>query len=322
MQSQTKKPLLKKKHIAFTLSLTLVVLNIRLPRALASISSTSPVTVGATYYGGHFDTTLNKWVIDNQNQCSRIANGELSAQSLNAVVSSNCNDDNGLGYLNDTPLHNTVSFAELSNNATNPDWSALGGLPSGTKLEIGYKGKCLVASKLDVGQGGGPIKGYTRSIDLWWQTARAIGFYNGYDTVSIKKVDQSTPLSALGSSYTCQGTIATPSSGVNSSADTQNPTINKKRIVPNSPTQPPSQSGNPTDANSLVATTQESNNLSAPSSTVMGDSIGNNDFVRGNGVPQVKNIMLVIIATIFAGYCILLAYKRNIWTAFKKTLSS
>lgn len=164
-----------------------------------SLSANSSVTVVATYYGGEFN---NNWIIDNVNQCSRISNGEFSAESLGAVVDSVCDDDNGLGYLNDIPLHNTVSFAELSVNASNRDYSALGNLPVGTRLEIEYKGKCLVAEKRDVGTGGYGMNGYPRAIDLWWQTARSLGFTNGFDTVNVRLAG-SSPLTPLGQNSVC-----------------------------------------------------------------------------------------------------------------------
>lgn len=182
--------------------------------ASAALNDASGLVVGTTYYGGHYDGNQNKWVIDNKNQCDRIAAGEFTAASLNAVVDTVCDDDNGVGYINSIPLHNTVSFAELSTDYQNPNWAALGGLPAGSKLEIQYKGRCVIAEKRDVGQGGGPVNGYHRSLDLWWQTARTLGFYNGYDTMTIRRVDQSTPLSPLGSTSPCGATpIATSSAG-------------------------------------------------------------------------------------------------------------
>ncbi len=170
-----------------------------------SLSASTQVTVGATYYGGEYN---GQWVIDNANQCTRIANGEFTAASLNAVVDSSCDDDNGLTYQNDIPLHNTVSFAELSNDAGNPDYAALGGLPAGTRVEIEYKSKCVVAEKRDVGQGGSSVNGHLRAIDLWWQTARSLGFTNGFDTVKVRLAG-SSPLSPLGKTSVCK-TVSKP----------------------------------------------------------------------------------------------------------------
>lgn len=168
--------------------------------------SSSQVTVGATYYGGEYN---GQWVIDNVNQCSRIAAGEFTAASLNAVVDTTCDDDNGLTYQNNIPLHNTVSFAELSNNPNNPDYAAMGGLAAGTRVEIEYKGKCVVAEKRDTGQGGSAVNGHQRAIDLWWQTARSLGFTNGFDTVKVRLAG-SVPLSPLGGTSTCMVASQSP----------------------------------------------------------------------------------------------------------------
>lgn len=169
-------------------------------KSQANIYSPEGIEVATTYYGGNYD---NGWVIDNENQCDRIAAGEFTAKSLNARVASNCDDDTGLGNINDTPLHNRVSFAELSNNPSALDGSALGNLKSGTRLEIKYKGRCVIAEKLDIGTGGYGISGKKRALDLWWQTARSIGFTSGLDIMTVRYVDKSTPLTPLGTSVSC-----------------------------------------------------------------------------------------------------------------------
>ncbi|HMT19052.1 MAG TPA: hypothetical protein PKD20_00330 [Candidatus Saccharibacteria bacterium] len=173
------------------------------PHAKAAIDDASGLLVGTTYYGGNYDESTGKWIIDNKNQCDRIKSGEFTASSLDAVVNPTCSDDNGLGYMDDIPLHNSVSYAELSNDASNPDYAALGGLPAGTKLEIKYNDKCVIAEKRDEGDGGDAVDGVHRSLDLWWQTARAIGFTNGWDVMTIRLVDSSTPLSPLGGTSEC-----------------------------------------------------------------------------------------------------------------------
>lgn len=187
---------------------TLALLTKTNAHAVGSISSSGTV-VGTTYYGGHFDDGLGSWVIDNNDQCTRIANGEFSAASLSAVVDSNCDDDNGLGYMHDWKLHNKVSYAELSIDATAEDFSALGNLPAGTRIEIEYNNKCVIAEKLDVGTGGSAVEGVHRSLDLWWQTARTLGFTNGFDLMTVRQVPQATPLSPLGKTTPCgQATAA------------------------------------------------------------------------------------------------------------------
>lgn len=171
--------------------------------SLPVVANALPLQVSTTYYGGHYDQNTKNWVIDNQNQCQRIAAGEFSAKSLGAIIADGCDDDNGLTSENDVPLHNTVSFAELSKDPAKRDYSALGNLPSKTRLEIAYNGRCLVAEKRDVGTGGYGIEGKPRALDLWWQTARSIGFTSGLDVMDVRTVTQNTPLTPLGQSYAC-----------------------------------------------------------------------------------------------------------------------
>lgn len=182
---------------------SLLIFNIPLVSSLrvhADIYSPEGIVVGATYYGGRYE---NGWVIDNKNQCDRIAKGEFTAESLDARVDAICDDDNGIGFDDNDLLHNTVSFAELSNNPEASDFSALGNLPFRTKVEIKYKDRCVIAEKLDVGQGGSAVHGYKRAIDLWWQTARSLGFTNGFDIMTVRYVPGSTPLTPLGKSIEC-----------------------------------------------------------------------------------------------------------------------
>jgi len=80
-------------------------------------------------------------------------------------------------------LPGTHAFAELSNPGT-LDFSALGGLPEGAQLRISYNGNSVIGVKEDVGRGGGPVGGLPRAIDLWYQTADAIGF-DGLGVVDI-----------------------------------------------------------------------------------------------------------------------------------------
>lgn len=177
---------------------------------LAQASTLNQVSVGATYYGGHFDQQYQGWIIDNAYQCDRIKSGEFTAESLNAMPSKNCDDDPGYGYFDYVPLHNTMSYAELSIDPAGGDYSALGNLPARTKLQVEYNRKCVVIEKLDVGGGGFAVKGNRRSIDLWWQTARSLGFTNGFDVVSVSYIDQNTPLTPLGQTSPCYIKPVTP----------------------------------------------------------------------------------------------------------------
>lgn len=162
--------------------------------------------VGMTYYGGHYDPEQNKWIIDNTYQCDRIKTGEFSAEKLMATPTEDCDDDPGYGYFNYIPLHNTMSYAELSNPPSYSDYSALGNLPARTRLQVEYNGRCAILEKLDVGAGGYAVRGYRRSIDLWWETARSLGFINGFDVARVSYVDQNTPLTPLGQTSACQVT--------------------------------------------------------------------------------------------------------------------
>ncbi len=196
--------MIKKQILIFVLVFSVFIR----PSSVLALSDRANI-VGATYYGGYFDEEQDSWFIDNVNQCTRIENGEFTAESLGAKISEECSDDNGLGYVDNEPLHNRVSFAELSNNYLDPDFAALGDLPYGSKLEINYNGKCLIAEKLDIGLGGTDVKDYHRSIDLWWQTAKTLGFESGFDVVSVRLVDANTPLTPLGKLIKCSDTSTT-----------------------------------------------------------------------------------------------------------------
>lgn len=84
------------------------------------------------------------------------------------------------GYHGDN-LNGTMAFAELGMGA------ALGNLPYKQQIRITYKGKSVVASKLDIGAGGAGCGGHARGIDLWWETARALGF-SGLDVVEYEVI--------------------------------------------------------------------------------------------------------------------------------------
>lgn len=72
--------------------------------------------------------------------------------------------------------------------------NALGNLPCGTKVRITFREsgetlpKSIVAEKLDIGAGGAPVSGHSRRVDLWWETAKAIGF-KGTGLVRIERID-------------------------------------------------------------------------------------------------------------------------------------
>lgn len=134
-----------------------------------------PKVVGATYYGGPSDPSSGTH-----------------------------------GYKGDD-LRGKSAYAELGMG------HALGGLPYKTKLKITNLAnkKSVVAEKLDIGLGGGPIQGHTRAIDLWYETAAAIGF-NGYGLVSVEYTND--PTATVGGS-----TSATVSGGNPTDASTTDP---------------------------------------------------------------------------------------------------
>ncbi|HEY7891221.1 MAG TPA: N-acetylmuramoyl-L-alanine amidase [Solirubrobacteraceae bacterium] len=81
-----------------------------------------------------------------------------------------------------------IAYAELGlSGPSDPNWQdahklgdALGSgraLPPHTKLQITANGHSVIAEKLDVGAGGGPVGSppRERAIDLWYQTAAALG---------------------------------------------------------------------------------------------------------------------------------------------------
>ena len=82
------------------------------------------------------------------------------------------------GYKGDN-LTGKSCFAELGMG------SNLGGLPYKAQLRITFNGKSVVASKLDIGAGGGDVQGHRRDIDIWWETANALGF-SGLGLVQIE----------------------------------------------------------------------------------------------------------------------------------------
>jgi hypothetical protein len=86
------------------------------------------------------------------------------------------------GYHGDD-LRGKMAFAELRMG------SALGGLPYRSKLAITYNGRTVVAEKLDIGLGGAGCGGHSRAIDLWYETAQALGF-NGLGVVSVQNAGQ------------------------------------------------------------------------------------------------------------------------------------
>jgi hypothetical protein len=66
-------------------------------------------------------------------------------------------------------------FAELSEPPGSLNFSALGGLPMGSKIKVGYGGRTITVPKVDVGAGGPGIGGHIRAIDLSYAANQALG---------------------------------------------------------------------------------------------------------------------------------------------------
>jgi hypothetical protein len=101
--------------------------------------------------------------------------------------------DNGGNDLGDHGNHmtGTPAIAELDMG------KALGGIPDGTRLEIDYNGKKVIAVKNDIGAGGANVEGHKRAVDLWWQTANALGFNDGTGVITVHAVDPGTELTPV-----------------------------------------------------------------------------------------------------------------------------
>jgi hypothetical protein len=84
------------------------------------------------------------------------------------------------GYKGDNLNRRWKSFAELSKNPSAQDFSAMGNLPYGTKIEVeGPNKRRIVIVKRDIGAGGGRVKtrkgSVGRKIDLTSPVARRLG---------------------------------------------------------------------------------------------------------------------------------------------------
>jgi hypothetical protein len=99
----------------------------------------SPLTVGATEYGGPGDPS----------------SGTVGSSGVSLVKEPD-------------------SYAELG-GTTFKTATALGGLAYETPLAISWRSESVIAYKRDIGLGGGPIDGFPRAIDLWWALARSLG---------------------------------------------------------------------------------------------------------------------------------------------------
>jgi hypothetical protein len=81
-----------------------------------------------------------------------------------------------VGSMGVSLLAHPDSYAELG-GTTFQTATAMGGLPYMTPLRITWGGHSAIAYKRDIGLGGGPVAGFSRVIDLWWQLAGRLGIH-------------------------------------------------------------------------------------------------------------------------------------------------
>ncbi len=79
-----------------------------------------------------------------------------------------------VGARGDNLLEHPDTYAELG-GLTWQTATRLGGLPYMTPLRITWGNHSAIAYKRDFGFGGGPIDGFPRDIDLWWEFAERLG---------------------------------------------------------------------------------------------------------------------------------------------------
>lgn len=121
------------------------------------------------------------------------------------------------GY-RDNSIVKTYSYAELSppgltsDEVTQKTATNLGRLKYKQKLAITYKGKTVVAEKLDIGLGGDDVKGKSRDIDILYdKTAKALGIKSATtwtDVVKVQGVPDDTPLGPVSGGIGGSGTAA------------------------------------------------------------------------------------------------------------------
>jgi hypothetical protein len=110
------------------------------------------------------------------------------------------------------------SYAELG-GTTFQTATAMGGLAYMTPLRITWGGQSTIAYKRDFGLGGGPVAGFPRVIDLWWELAGALripyenGLWSG--PVRLERPPAAGAGNVLGTSV---GTTAGPAGGAAASA--------------------------------------------------------------------------------------------------------
>jgi hypothetical protein len=113
-------------------------------------------------------------------------------------------------------LEHPDSYAELG-GYTFQTATAMGGLPYMTPLRITWSDHSAIAYKRDFGFGGGPIDGFARVIDLWWQFAGRLGipYENGLwsGPIRIERPPAAGSGNLLGQSPGQAGALVAPPAG-------------------------------------------------------------------------------------------------------------
>ncbi len=114
-------------------------------------------------------------------------------------------------------LEHPDSYAELG-GYTFQSATAMGGLPYMTPLRITWGHRSAIAYKRDFGFGGGPIDGFPRVIDLWWELAESLGIpYEGgmwSGPVRIERPPATGAGDLLGQSVGAQSTLVSVSGAI------------------------------------------------------------------------------------------------------------
>lgn len=159
------------------------------------------------YYEGNYDSQKAKDAVKDgtKDLVAAITSGSSAGVSGKAVgdlpaggkdVGASWYDGPGTQGSVGVDLAGTFSYAELGSGGSIGD--AMGKLKDKQKLAISYKGKTVIAEKLDVGSGGGDVKGKPREIDLWKTTSDYLGLTSaGVDVVNVQGVADDTPVGPL-----------------------------------------------------------------------------------------------------------------------------
>ena len=136
-----------------------------------SVSSSNPVRGGGELPEEKLEDLGGQRPTSEKDDKTRSVTSDVSSSWRLATASAfDPGKEKALAY-GDAPSSTLKGFAELSSNPGDSggwDWSALGGLPAYTKIDVKYKNKIITVPKIDVGRGGGPASGSSapRGIDL------------------------------------------------------------------------------------------------------------------------------------------------------------